>query len=222
MQMEFKRFGTEIKDFDPKKGIVSAFANAYNNEDAAGDISDPSSFKKTVKENYKRIRVLKDHDTRVSLGVPKEIDTNNPYGLWTVSQFNMNKEVSRDMFTDIELMVENGLHAELSIGYDVIERDQKNRNLIKQYALWEYSFLSSWACNELARVGDIKSLQTVPGLVDLIQKSYNLDYSDTRLRQIEQLLKSLPSGPLDPSTLDVKPTDSKTIAELIINTYKNV
>jgi HK97 family phage prohead protease len=217
--MEFKQRSTEIKDLDVKKGIVTAYANVYMNEDDAGDISDPSSFIKTIKENSKRIRVLKDHDRRITLGVPLEIDPTDSYGLKTVSQFNMQKEVSRDMFTDIQLMVDNNLNAEVSIGYDVIERDPKNRKLIKQYALWEYSFLSSWACNELATVTGSKNLKSIPSIIELITKSYDLDYSDHRLKKIENLLKSLSDGP-QKSTLTDEPIQIKSISELIKETYK--
>lgn len=217
--MDFKHYSSALKDLDEKKGIVTAYANVYLNEDDAGDISDPSSFIKTVKENKQRIRVLKDHDRRITLGVPLEIDTNDSYGLKTISQFNMNKEVSRDMFTDIQLMMENGLNAELSIGYDVIERDQKNKKLIKQYALWEYSFLSSWACNSLATAQGVKSIVATPSIIDLIKKSYELDYSDSRLKKIEALLKSLSQGP-DTSTQTDEPEQIKTIAEMIKQTYK--
>lgn len=192
--MDHKQFSYGLKDLDEKEGIVVAYANAYNNEDEAKDISHPSSFIKTVNENYKRIRVLKDHDTRVSLGVPKNIDTGDSFGLKTTTQFNLEKEVSRDMFSDIKLMKANGLNAELSIGYDVMERDQKDKRIIKQYKLYEYSFLTSWACNELATVTDVKSLDRI---IKLIEKSYNLDYSDSRLRKIESLLKEITAGPSD-------------------------
>jgi hypothetical protein len=37
----------------------------------------------------------------------------------------------------------------------------------------------------------VKDLKSTYGILELIEKSYNLDYSDTRLRQIEELLKSL-------------------------------
>ena len=37
--------------------------------------------------------------------------------------------------------------------------------------------------------------------MELIEKSYNLDYSDTRLRQIETLLKSLSNEPSGTDTL---------------------
>jgi len=192
--MDFKQLSHEIKDIDSKAGIVSAFANVYHNKDSDGDISAPNSFVKTVAENAKRIRVLKDHNSTITLGIPKEMNPNDPYGLATVTQFNMQKEVSRDMFTDITLAKENGLNAELSIGYSVVSRDQKNKSIITEYKLWEYSFLSSWAANELAIVGDIKS-HDPNKVMNLLTKMYNLPYSDTRLVQIETILKSLDKEP---------------------------
>ena len=199
--MEFKQLAYDIKDFDEKEGIVKAYANAYDFKDSDDDISSKGSFNKTAKENFKRIRVLKDHNPTVSLGVPLELDTTDPYGLLTTTKFNLKKEVSRDMFTDIQLMKDNGLNAELSIGYSIISRDQKNQNIITEYKLWEYSFLSSWAANELSTVQGIKSIKGHYGVLELIEKSYNLNYSDTRLKQIETILIALkdkePSDTLD-------------------------
>lgn len=190
----YKQTAHEIKDLDKAKGVVIAYANAYNNEDSDGDISAPGSFTKTVNENYKRIRVLKDHNSTISLGVPLEIKANDAFGLLTTSQFNMQKEVSRDMFTDIQLYVENKLNAELSIGYSPVKRDEKNRKIITEYKLFEYSFLTSWAANELATVQGVKNLKSTQGIMELLTKAYNLDYSDTRLKQIETILKSLDSN----------------------------
>lgn len=189
--MEFKQHSYDLKDLDEAKGIVVAYANAYDFKDADGDISAKGSFDKTVTENYKRIRVLKDHNPTISLGVPLNIDTKDQYGLLTTTKFNLSKEVSRDMFSDIKLMHETGLNAELSIGYQVIKRDEKNKSVITEYKLMEYSFLSSWAANELSTVQDIKNIKSHYGIIELITKMYDLDYSDQRLKQIEKILKSL-------------------------------
>lgn len=189
--MDFKQLSYDLKEFDEAKGIVVAYANAYDFKDSDGDISAQGSFDKTVAENFKRIRVLKDHNPTITLGVPLEIDTKDSYGLLTTTQFNLKKEVSRDMFTDIKLMHDNGLNAELSIGYKVMSRDKKNKAIINEYKLMEYSFLSSWAANELSTVQDIKGIKSHYGIMELIEKSYDLDYSDTRLKQIETILKSL-------------------------------
>jgi len=203
--MEFKQISYDLKELDDKKGIVIAYANVYNNTDSDGDISAFGSFEKTVSENFKRIRVLKDHNPTMMIGVPLEIDTKDTYGLLTTSQFNMNKDLGRDMFQDVKLMHDNNLNAELSIGYRVMQRDQKNKNIINEHKLMEYSFLSSWAANELATVQNIKGIKSHYGIMELIEKSYNLDYSDNRLKQIENLLKSLSNEPSSDDTLNDTP-----------------
>lgn len=205
LELEFKQLSYDLKELDEKKGVVIAYANAYNNEDADKDISAYGSFEKTVKENRKRIRVLKDHDPKLMIGVPLNIDTKDTFGLLTTTQFNMNKALGKDMFTDVKLMYENGLNAELSIGYRVIQRDQKNKSIITEYMLREYSFLSSWAANELATVQGIKSIKNHYGFMELLTKAYDLTYSDSRLMQIETLLKSLSNEPLLDNTLIEKP-----------------
>ena len=198
--MNFKHLSYDLKELDESKGVVTAYANAYNNTDSDEDISAYGSFTKTVKENYKRIRVLKDHISTQMIGVPLEIDAKDTYGLLTTTQFNMKKELARDMFTDVKLMYDNALNAELSIGYQIMSRDKKNKSIITEYKLMEYSFLSNWAANPLATVQAIKGTKKYYGILDILVKGYNLDYSDTRLRQFEALLKTLTNK--EPSQLD--------------------
>ena len=220
--MNFKQLSYDIKDLDETKGIVKAYANAYDFKDDDDDISAKGSFNKTVKDNFKRIRVLKDHNPTVSLGVPIELDANDPYGLLTTTKFNLKKEVSRDMFTDIQLMKEHGLNAELSIGYDPVKRDEKNKSIITEYKLYEYSFLTSWAANELSIVQDIKSVKSLNGILELIEKSYNLDYSDSRLKQIETILKALTNNePLPGSTPKDEPLIKQKL-EILDNFTKTI
>ena len=174
--MDFKVQSIEVKDLDQKKGVVIAYANVYNFKDSDGDVSAFGSFEKSVNENFKRIRVLKDHNPTIMVGVPLAIDTKDTYGLLTTTQFNMNKSISKDLLEDIKLMYESGLNAELSIGYKVMQRDQKDKSIIKEYKLMEYSFLSSWGANQLSTVQDIKSIKSHYGIMELIEKSYNLNY----------------------------------------------
>jgi len=209
--MEFKQLSYDLKELDETKGVVIAYANTYNFKDSDGDISAFGSFEKTVSENFKRIRVLKDHNPTMMIGVPLAIDTKDSYGLLTTSKFNLNKSLGKDMFTDVKLMHESGLNAELSIGYKVMQRDVKDKSIIKEYKLMEYSFLSSWGANQLSTVQDIKSIKSHYGLIELIQKSYDLDYSDERLRQIETLLKALDNKPLDDDTPEDEPLYLETL-----------
>jgi HK97 family phage prohead protease len=217
--MDFKQISYDLKELDDKKGVVTAYANVYNFKDSDGDISAYGSFEKTVNENFKRIRVLKDHNPTMMIGVPLVIDAKDTYGLLTTTQFNMNKDLGRDMFTDIKLMYDSSLNAELSIGYRVMQRDQKNKSIITEYKLMEYSFLSSWGANQLSTVQDIKSIKSHYGFMELLQKAYNLDYSDARLIEIEKLLKSLDKEPSDTDTFKDEPIILDTL-KLFKNTLK--
>lgn len=204
--MDFKQLSYNLKELDDTKGIITAYANAYDFKDSDGDISAKGSFTKTVGENFKRIRVLKDHNPTMMIGVPLEIDSKDSYGLLTTTQFNMNKDLGRDMFTDVKLMHDNNLNAELSIGYKVMGRDSNNKSIINEYKLMEYSFLSSWGANELSTVQGIKGVQKYYGIIDILVKGYDLDYSDERLKQIETLLKTLTDKePLETDTPNVEP-----------------
>lgn len=192
--MQFKQVSHEIKELDDAKGVVIAYASVYNNIDADKEVIMPGAFTKTVNENYKRIRVLKDHNPTIGLGIPLQINTTDSYGLLTTTQFNLKKEVSRDMYEDIKLFLANGLNAELSIGFQTIKSieeriDEENEiEKITEVKLWEYSFLSNWAANERAVVQNVKSKTD---FIDLLVKMYNLPYSDERLKSVENILKSL-------------------------------
>lgn len=195
----YKQLSHEIKNIDDE-GIVTAYANVYNVEDSDGDISAQGSFTKTIQEQKKRIRVLKDHNPTQSLGVPVEMRADDPKGLLTTTKFNMKKDMARDMFTDIKLYMEHDLNAELSIGYEVLSRDEDDPRIIKEYKLYEYSFLTGWAANELSTVTGIKNdipggVKSHYGILELITKAYDMDYSDSRLKQIENLLISLTDEP---------------------------
>ncbi len=207
--MQFKQVSHEVKELDDAKGIVIAYANVYNNVDSDKDVIVQGAFTKTVQENFKRIRVLKDHDPKIGLGVPLSIDTTDPYGLLTTTQFNLKKEVARDMYEDVKLFIGNGLNAELSIGFQTIKSiaeksaNDENINKITEVKLWEYSFLSNWAANEMAVVQGVKNKKE--DAIELLVKMYNLPYSDSRLKQIEALLISLESEPLQSNTPNDEP-----------------
>lgn len=208
-----KSVSFQVKEMDDSEGIVVAYANVYGNEDYDGDISMPGSFDKTINEkNLKKLRVLKDHNRFVTLGVPIEKpDTKDPIGLLTTTKFNLKKDVARDMFSDIQLNMQYQKDVDLSIGFNIVKRDDKDKRMIKEYALWEYSFLSSWGANPGAVVQAIKSNEKLDYIKNFMVDAYNLSYSDGRLIQIENILKSLdgqepvkPLLPMEPTIEEIK------------------
>lgn len=203
--MDIKKLSTEVKEVDEAKGYVEAFANAYNNEDSDQDISHPDSFTKTAKEDFKRIRVYKNHNQNILVGVPKMIDPSDPYGLKTGTQFNMNTDDGKNMFWDVKLIHDNNQNADLSIGYKILARDKKDSRIITQYKLMEYSFLTSWGANDRAITTSIKNQKDPKEIIDLLVKAYNLPYSDSRLIALEGMLKSLSNDVIvAPQTIEYK------------------
>ena len=212
-----------VKDLDDTKGIVRAYANVYDFEDADGDISAKGSFKRTVNNNWKRMRVLKDHKTDISLGIPIEANADDPYGLDTVTQFFMHKDIAKDMYLDIKMMIEapKPLNPELSIGYVVMDRDKTDRRVIREYKLMEYSFLTSWAANQLSVVTDLKSLENHYGILELITKMYDVQYSDERLKSIEKVLQSLSKSPSQSATIEEDPIEFEKVKNSLKEIFKN-
>lgn len=214
---------TIVSDLDDVKGIVTAYANVYDFVDSDGDISAKGSFKRTVNNNWKRMRVLKDHKTDISLGIPLEADAEDGYGLKTVSQFFMHKDAAKDMYYDIKMMLSapKPLNPELSIGYSIVERDRKDKRIITEYKLMEYSFLTSWAANALSVATDLKSVKDHYGVMELLTKMYDIPYSDPRLKQIETVLQSLSKSPSEPDTIEEDPIDVEQIKHSLKQIFEN-
>ena len=187
-----KHISDQVKDLDHKEGVVIAYANNYGNVDSDRQMSMHGSFRKTVKEHYKKIRVFKDHKREIKLGEPMHIDAEDGVGLLTTTKFNMNKEVSRDMFTDIELALELNRDVDMSVGVIPIKTERaEGYEKVHEWKLKEYSFLSSWGANEMSTVQQIKQGKPIEEIIFLIEKAYDLDYSDSRLTEIENILKTL-------------------------------
>ena len=93
----------------------------------------------------------------------------------------------------------------------IIHANSKNKSIITEYKLGEYSFLSSWGANHLSTVQGIKSIKNHYGFMELLTKAYDLPYSDSRLIQIETLLKSLSNKPSGTDTLIEQPIILETL-----------
>lgn len=156
-----------ILDYDGS-GIITVAANAFGNIDSDNDISLPGSFVKTIKENFSRLRWLKDHDRDKLLGVQLSASETPEY-LKMRGQINLKKELGRDTYADYVLMAENGLSLEHSVGVEPIQyeidKDMGVRR-VKEWKMWEWSTLSAWGANDQAKTLEIKGM----GALDYIQQ----------------------------------------------------
>lgn len=103
--MNHKESITDIKVLDATEGIVEAFVNTMGVIDADGDVIDPSAFDSSI-ENNLPLPVLQGHDQSKVIG--KVIDAKpvrmlgDEYKLHATMQINMEKEIGRDAFSDIQ------------------------------------------------------------------------------------------------------------------------
>lgn len=220
---------SSIKDLT-EKGRVLISVNAIGLEDEDGDISEPGSFKKTLKEHFKRTKWFLNHDRTILLGAPiqgKELGKQ----LEMEGQLNMEKQVSRDTYYDYKLYAEHGLSLEHSIGVNAVKFEIDNDKQVRrvfEWKLWEFSTLTHWGAsydpdnaNQLIAIKDSENAKKL-----LSEMSNNSKYSDTRKQNIENdlvtLIKNSNSLLIEPSrqTLDQK-AELKDLFN-VINNSKNL
>jgi HK97 family phage prohead protease len=181
---------TKINDLDEKGRVVIA-VNAFGNEDSDGDISVNGSFAKTLKENFGRVKWFLNHNRNLLLGVPIEGKEEGAY-LKMTAQLNMEKQVSRDVYSDYKLYAEHGKTLEHSIGVDAIKRDASDSHKVTEWKLWEFSTLTAWGANENTPLLAIKSNESVAEKIAFLEKALKVkEYSDERLKKIEDTLAQL-------------------------------
>ena len=179
-----KNFEYTIKGLDEPKGIVQMYVNAFDNMDSDGDISAKGSFKKTIKENFDRIKHLLNHDTRYLLGLPIEMKEDD-FGLLVTSQMNVHKQLVKDVYEDYKLFAEHNRTLEHSIRVWAVKRDPNDERIVKEWQLWEYSTLYGWGANSETPLVNLKSLD------DLELMIHEGNYSDEKGKKIEQLYEQL-------------------------------
>lgn len=139
------------------KGIVVFAANAFNNEDAAHDISLNGSFQNTIKNDFARLKWFLNHDQTKLLGVITNIEETHQY-LQATGQLNMKKQISLDILSDYQLYAENDKTLEHSILVQALNRDKQDPRKVIEWKLWEVSTLTNWGCNEDTPLLDLKSM----------------------------------------------------------------
>lgn len=210
-------------EMDDISGMLIGYANVYDIEDLQGDISQVGSFIKTVTENKAKMKVYKNHNKDFFVGVPKELDANDPYGLRVGAKMIMNTDIGRDAYHESKFLVENGFESGFSIGGWTMKRSKSNKKIITEYKLDDISVLTRMQANQLSMVDMVKSLQEESGLTQLqfwnaITKAYdNHKFSDSIIKSLEEFLSlNEKDEPLDVDThKSIEPT-----ASIISNIYK--
>lgn len=137
--MLYKTFSgaPEILKADDAKGIVEAIVSVTGNKDLQGDIIDPGAWQAAIDTGVMP-RITADHAWRVqsNLGrtlaaeewmpgdprLPDSLKEKGYGGLWVKGQFNLDKQLARETYSDLK----GGFVNEFSVGFDVAT-DEKGK-----------------------------------------------------------------------------------------------
>lgn len=186
-------FLSKVVDVTPK-GVVTIYVNGFNNIDAAKEVSMQGSFTKTIKENFGRIKHLKNHDRTQFLGLPVSM-IEDKYGLLVESAMNMDKQSVKDVYSDYSFANKHDRTMEHSIGYIPVKQTYDKKSGVTynhEYKLLEYSTLDFLGCNENTPLVAMKDLQGIEEQITLLEKMIkHSGYSDEKYMEIEKHLTEL-------------------------------
>lgn len=215
--LEYKSISADemsIKDIDETKGRIVGYFSVFDNKDSDNDVITKGAYKKTLSENYRRVKHLYQHDPFKPLSGTKQgqlVVTEDNKGLHfdsTVSQTSWGRDTIR-LYVD-------GVVDEQSVGFQTVKAiDRSGYREITEIKLWEGSTVT-WAANELAQTTAVKSL-TDPQLIitkmDAVMKSLRngkyenediFDSLEIYFKQLQQLFINLANKSKEETTEPIK------------------
>jgi uncharacterized protein len=199
--------GGVIKDLDTKTGTVTGYFSVFGNVDSDGDMIMPGAFKRTLQNNYKRIKHLNQHRSYEPLAA-------------TTKETLSVKEDSRGLYfesritptsygKDVIMLYADGVLDEHSIGYETVkEQKAGSYNEITEMKLWEGSTVT-FGANELALVESVKSLnkeQAFDKMSGVMKALRNGKYEHEEIfEMLELTFKQLQQHIIDLSTSSTQP-----------------
>ncbi len=199
---------TTITDIDEKQGKVIGYFSKFGNVDSDSEMIMPGAFKKTLSENYKRVKHLYQHDSFRPLSatnkgnlIVKEDRTGLAFES-TISQTSWGKDA-------LQLHID-GVIDENSIGFRTVKSNKRDGyKELTELQLWEGSAVT-WAANEFALTSEVKSLFTPEMVVkrmDTVMKAIRngkyeneelFDQLDLYFKQLSQILIDLTKNTTEP------------------------
>ena len=187
-EKKIKTYKAEVMDI-AEKGIVTIALSRFDNEDMGGDIARKGAFVRTFKEGIDRIKHYIDHQLKYSalVGLPAKMYETETHAV-AESKLNLEKQLSRDLFSDYKFFKENGKTLEHSYGYITTKGNPraKRGEEILELKMFEYSTVGL-GMNPDTPLLDLKSFE-VDQLESYLRK---FDVSNTRGKEIENLIKQI-------------------------------
>ena len=153
MERKFMKF--ELKEVNEEEGIFEGYASTFTDiPDAYGDVVDKGAFKKTIKENRNRIKILWNHDVFEPIGKPIELSEDET-GLFVKGKLTLGVQRAKEVLA----LMKDGVINEMSIGYQTItEKLVDGVRHLKEVKLFDVSPVT-FAANPTAQVLDVKNIE---------------------------------------------------------------
>lgn len=144
----------ELKELD-EQGVFRGHAAVFGNVDLGGDVIEPGSFAKTLKDRGGKVVLLDGHDRSARIGVAYLAE--DAKGLRVErGVLNLAKPAGQAAYADLRFGLKHGVPMELSIGYETVKYDiRDNVRHLKEVRLWEVS-LVTFGMNPKAKVTAVK------------------------------------------------------------------
>lgn len=175
-----------------EKGIVTIAVSRFGNEDYGEDVVHKGAFAKTFQEGGNRIKHFIDHSIRQAaiVGLPMKMYETDTHAV-VESALNLEKQISRDLFSDYKFFQAAGKTLDHSFGYDTIQgkpRTKKGEDIF-ELKMYEYSTVGI-GMNPETPLLDLKSLgeDDIPTLEELLRK---FDVGNKKGKQIESIIKQI-------------------------------
>lgn len=191
--MKTKVYKSEIMDV-AEKGIVTIAISKFDNTDSMGDVVRKGAFAKTFLEGGNRIKHVIDHQLRAAavVGLPIKMYETSTHAV-VESALNLEKQISRDLFSDYKFFQSNGKTLEHSYGYKTLQAGKSatpgGGEEILELKMFEYSTVAMGANSETPLLS-IKSLtqDDIPALEEFLRK---FDVTNAKGKQIESIIKQI-------------------------------
>lgn len=202
-----KTLSAEVKDMD--KGLVKFQFSMFDFVDTDQDITRKGAFKRTMKNNFNRIKHFKNHDRWSAPGVIKELFETEE-GAFAVSQLILGSTLGKDTYEEYKA----GAITEHSYGYDIMKANQitvedKQVQELVELRLKEVSSLTAWGASEHTPTLEVKNEKEIMNYLEELEQLKKGDFSDeyfkelyNRIAVVTEYLKALS----DPSST---PKDSQ-------------
>jgi hypothetical protein len=185
VRKKYASFPFEIREFNMEEGTFTGYASCYGNIDCYGSVFEKGAWKKTIKENRSRIKILWQHNTEEPIGLPVTMESDGN-GLLVSGRIS---ETTRGK--DSLILLRDKVISDLSVGFDtIIDTWKEGIRYIKEARLWEFS-LVTWGANELANILAVRNRFA------LETRDFDTDFDAAQLRQTPWLLINTLNSSLD-------------------------